>query len=469
MRNNTNVNERDIIRYGFFLLLMILTVIHTVAQTPEEAIASSNNSSDLSVPKLAIDTLDEPSWKPHWIAKKEQFKIDIRSMVQLWSIYSTDFEVYNATTKTYEPVDDRFNTSLRRARLAFSGEPYPRLKYTVILFYDQIGRDVLSSGVGVSNKTEPSVGIWDAFFQWKVLRNSEALHFIGGWFRPQIQREAITSGWSVNSFEKSASQGYLRNHLVGTGIGRAAGINIGGLLNGKNVGINYNVGIFNPETTGLNGNSTGKNFSPLLTARAVVTLGDPEMNSYGISYETNYFNERKGISLDFNFAKQGETDLFTSSQTITTGFLFNYDAVNLDGEWTWMERASQITSVEQGVRDINVRTGTGHIRAGVNIPAGRFIIEPVAMAMHFEGAKSAEGQADAKTLNASSGSETTYDVGINWYLDRKNLKLMLHYTFREGDAGAAGDGATVNQYFSQSGVGAIRRGNWLGIGLNAIF
>lgn len=467
MSNNTNVNSRTI--YWVFSLLMTLTVIYADAQTSNEIIASSQSLVHLSAPKQEADTLDELNWKPHWITKKEQFKIDIRSMVQLWSIYSTDFEVYNATTKTYEPVDDRFNTSLRRARLAFSGEPYPRLKYTVMLFYDQIGRDVLSSGVGVSNKADPSVGIWDAFFQWKVLPNSEALYFVGGWFRPQIQREAITSGWSVNSFEKSASQGYLRNHLVGTGIGRAAGVNIGGLLNRENFGINYNVGVFNPETTGLNGNSTGKNFSPLLTARAVLTLGDPEMKSYGIGYETNYFNERRGLSLDFNFAKQGETDLFKSSQTITTGFLFNYDAINLDGEWTWMKRAGHVTSPEQESRFFEVRTGTGHIRAGVNIPAGRFIIEPVAMAMHFEGAKSAEGQADAKTLNTSSGSETTYDVGINWYLDRKNLKLMLHYTFREGDAGAAGDGATVNQYFSQSGVGAIHRGNWLGIGLNAIF
>ncbi len=469
MESNTNMVRGRVIIFGSFLLMMLLTVNALMAQMSEEAVASAGTLASLYPTEQKADTLDAPSWKPRWIPKKELFKFNIQSMVQLWSIYSTDFEVYNETTKTYERVDDRFNTSLRRARLSFSGEPYPRLKYTVMLFYDQIGRDVLSSGIGVSNRVEPSVGIWDAFFQWKVLPNSEALHVVGGWFRPQIQREAITSGWSVNSFEKSASQGYLRNHLVSTGIGRAAGIHIGGLLNHNHFGINYHVGVFNPETTGSNGNSTGKNFSPLLTSRVVLTLGDPEMTSYGISYKTNYFNERKGLSLDFNFAKQGKTDLFESSQTIGTGFLLNYGTLNLDGEWTWMERAGQVTSPEQKPRDFEVSTGTGHLRAGVNIAAGRFIIEPVAMAMHFKGAKNAEGQADAKLLNASSGSETTYDVGINWYLDRKNLKLMLHYTFREGDAGAAGDGSTVNQYFTQSGVGAIHRGNWLGIGLNTIF
>ena len=52
---------------------------------------------------------------------------------------------------------------------------------------------------------------------------------------------------------------------------------------------------------------------------------------------------------------------------------------------------------------------------------------------------------------------------------KEGLKVLLHYTWRAGDPGAAGDGATVNEYFYQSGVGAIRRGNWIGLGINAIF
>ena len=69
----------------------------------------------------------------------------------------------------------------------------------------------------------------------------------------------------------------------------------------------------------------------------------------------------------------------------------------------------------------------------------------------------------------SAGEETTFDAGVNWFLDGKNLKLALHYTWRSGDPGDAGDGSQVNAFFSQSGVGAIRRGNWLGLGLSAIF
>ena len=91
------------------------------------------------------------------------------------------------------------------------------------------------------------------------------------------------------------------------------------------------------------------------------------------------------------------------------------------------------------------------------------------MVMNFNGAKNAAEQADAAALRMSAGSEKTFDAGINWYLDRKNLKLMLHYTWRSGDPGDAGDGSQVNMYFSQSGIGAIHRGDWLGVGLNAIF
>jgi hypothetical protein len=91
------------------------------------------------------------------------------------------------------------------------------------------------------------------------------------------------------------------------------------------------------------------------------------------------------------------------------------------------------------------------------------------MVRKFNGEMNAAGQANATTLKMSAGEETTYDAGVNWYLDGKNLKLALHYTWRSGNAGSAGDGSQVNAYFSQNGVGAIRRGNWLGLGLSAIF
>ncbi|MDZ4683324.1 MAG: hypothetical protein SH848_12895 [Saprospiraceae bacterium] len=83
---------------------------------------------DLAQPADSVQAAPK-LWKPRWIQKKEAFKLSVKSMVQLWSIYSTDFEIYNTTTGAYERVDHWFNVSLRRARLAFSGEPYPGLQY----------------------------------------------------------------------------------------------------------------------------------------------------------------------------------------------------------------------------------------------------------------------------------------------------------------------------------------------------
>jgi hypothetical protein len=358
---------------------------------------------------------------------------------------------------------------LRRARLVLSGTPYPNLGYYVAFHYDQIGRDILASGVGGANRADPNLGVWDAFFQWKITQKNETLNLVAGWFRPQMQRESITSGYSVNSFEKSMSQNYLRTHLVGTGPGRAMGLNLGGIWGKGKINLNYNLGLFNPVTEELAGASAGKQFSPLWAGRVSLSLGEPEFKKYGISYDINFYNKRKGISLDFNAAHQGEGDLFQASSSYGPGFLLNWGPLNLDGEWVWMQRQGERMLADSSLRQFTARAATGHLRLGVNVPAGRFMVEPAFMVMNFNGAKNAAEQADAAAMRMSAGSEKTFDAGINWYLDRKNLKLMLHYTWRTGDPGDAGDGSQVNMYFSQSGIGAIHRGDWLGVGLNAIF
>ncbi|MBK8562848.1 MAG: hypothetical protein IPN76_05750 [Saprospiraceae bacterium] len=398
-----------------------------------------------------------------WLPKNSKYLPDVKAFVQLWAIHSTGMEIYNTTSKKYEAVDDRFNVSLRRARVAFSGEPYTGLRYNVSLMYDQTGRDILTSGVGAFNKADPAVGILDAFVQWRIGK-TEALNLVGGWFRPQVQRESITGAWATNSFEKSMSQNYLRNHLVGTGLGRAAGLNLGGILTKNKLSLNYNLGVFNPVNASLSGGSVGKKYAPLLAGRASLSIGDPEFQKYAISYDINFFNKRKGISLDFNIAQQGETEQFQSSTAYGPGLLLHWGPLNLDGEWMFLEREGR-----DSLGSFTAKEGTGHLRLGVNVPTGRFILEPTFMVMQFKGGMDAKEQANAAALKMSAGEETTFDAGVNWYLDGKNLKLALHYTWRNGEAGAAGDGAQVNAFFSQNGVGAIRRGNWLGLGLNAIF
>ena len=409
----------------------------------------------------------------NWLPKKDGFKIEPFIMVQLWSSYTTGQEVYNPEQKQYELVDDRFNVQLRRARLGFRAEPYEGLRFTVVGAYDLIGRDVLTGQVGgTNNGSLPEFGIWDAFFQWRLKKGSEAFNVVGGYFRPQLSRESITSGWAVNSMEKSMSQNYIRKHLVGTGPGRAAGINLGGLLLDGNggLGLNYNLGVFNPLTLANNGNSTGSAFAPLFAGRAVIYLGSPEMDKYKIGYNINYFGQRKGLSVGAGGAWQGRTDVFESSYAASADFLFNWGPLNVDGEWNLMWREGSRPLADDVERNFTYSSNTGHLRLGYNIIVGKkAFLEPSFMLMQFNGARSLDGQADAKAVGASSGAERTYDAGINWYLNKTNLKLMLHYTWHEGDAGEAAPGFAGNQYFSQSDVGAIHRGNWLGLGVNAVF
>lgn len=405
----------------------------------------------------------------HWLKKKEGFKIEPFLSLQLWSTYSIGQETYNIANKQYESVDNRLNFLLRRARFGFRAEPLERVQFYIALAYDGVGRDVNSALVAPGNNGNlPSIGLFDAFLQYKILKNSEGLHVIGGYFRPQLSRESITAAWAVPSMDKAGSQNYLRAHLVGVSPGRALGFNIGGLLLHNH--LHYNIGIFNPVFQSNGSNSTGNHYSPLTVGRVALSIGQPEFKNYKIGYDINYYNERKGLTLGVGGARQGKTDLFTNNYTASVDLLFNYNNLNLDGEWNWLSRSGERSLADNSIRQFTYNSQAGHVRLGYNIIAfHKLFLEPTFMLARFQGGLDATAQADAKAVGESSGEDFGYDAGMNWHLQKRNLKIMLHYTWRAGNAGAAGDGATVNQYFSQSNVGAIHRGNWIGLGLNAIF
>ena len=56
------------------------------------------------------------------------------------------------------------------------------------------------------------------------------------------------------------------------------------------------------------------------------------MKKYGISYQTNYFNKRNGLSLGISYANQGPTDLFYRNSAVQPDILFNWGSFNLDAE-----------------------------------------------------------------------------------------------------------------------------------------
>ena len=403
------------------------------------------------------------------------FSIQPFFQFQLWGSHSTDFQQYNVEDQRYEDVGNRWNTMIRRGRTGVKGVAYDRIKYQISLAYDFIGRDIRSSVVGGVNPTNPRLFIWTAYAQYQMKEESEGLYLTAGFFTPQLGRESITSAFDVTSLEKTIAQRYIRRHLVGSGPGKAVGLNLGGLVKGdRKVYAEYNLGLFNPlnselRTTNTFGNSSGFQSSPLIVGRGVLYLGDPELIQYKLSRSANSYGKRYGISIALGGSYQGETDLYDESTDLGVDILWNQGNWNLDGEWHWMSRSGDRVLNNGTNRMFTGNFQIGYIRTSYNfLLSNSQIIEPAISWSQFKGPDEFEEQLDAMSVGSFAGEETSYDIGLNWYIKGRNLKFALHYTFGEGDTGAMGDGATVNEYFNQPGLGAIKRGNWLGWGMNVL-
>lgn len=406
-----------------------------------------------------------------WSKKLKDYKIKPIIGLQLWSTYTFDTKIFDEEIGKYRAVDNRFNTQIRRTRLGIKGQPYQNLKFNFTTSLDLVGRDILAATQGGGNNGgSPIFRIWNAYLQWKISKKNDGLNLTVGYIPPQIGRESITSALRVSSMEKSWSQNYLRRQLVGTGPGRALGINIGGLFldDNKNWGWSYDVEIFNPVFQDFGGNSVGEEYAPLLVGRVALYLGDGESVSYTISHKTNYMNQRKGFTIAFAGTHQGETILFKKQVALGIDWLLNWNKLNFDGEWTFLTKTGERFSNNQNT-SFYVDSNTGYTRISYNltIPKGR-VVEPVFMMTQFNGALDATHQADAIAVKAFAGKDYAFDLGINYYWN-PDLKFSFHYILRNADAGDAGDGATFNNYYFQNGVGAIQRGNWLGVGVVSIF
>lgn len=416
---------------------------------------------------LSFSSLAAQSDSSRWQKKLEQFKLQPILGFQMWGTYTHGAELFNSTTQQYESVDDRFNAQIHRTRLGVKGQPYPHLKFNLTAALDFVGRDQLSAvEAGANNGAGPRFNIWHAFLQWKLSANNEAANLVFGYFTPMIGREALSSALRSPSMEKAWSQNYLRRHLVGTGPGRAAGINLGGLLNKKDSDskfqFGYDIGVFNTTFQNFSGNSSGTKWSPLVVSRLVLYFGDPELSQYGIGHKFNYFGKRKGLSLAFSGATQGETDLFLNNQAAGMDVLFNWGKFNFDAEWTYLWRTGNTNNEE-----FTLSSSTGYLRLGYNINLKKgYVLEPLLNWVQFNGVTSLKEQNQAAAVGALSGTDSYMDIGFNFYFN-PDLKISLHYTLRDGDAGDMGAGFTGNNYFTQGGL-VIRRGSWLGLGLVAI-
>lgn len=322
-----------------------------------------------------------------------------------------------------------------------------------------MGQDALAGYVGAPNNTaSPKFRIWNALTQYKVSKNSEALYWTMGYFSPLISRESITSPFAVGAFEKAWSQNYIRRHVVGTGPGRIVGSNFGGFFQGdsQKLSFDYNLGLWNPRLIAFNGNSAGQKFSPLLTYRLGIHLGDAEWNKYSRGHKFNYKGQRKGITLAISGSRQGESDLWENNTSFGVDVLANFGTLNIAGEWMQLKRE---------FNGINSSANTGFIKAGTYVKlANGKELEPVLTYVFFDGPMDLRAQEDAFSIDSFSGKDNYFEMTLNYYLNKK-VRLSLAYTLRDGDSGAIGPEPVNNNFYKQGGVGTIQRGNYLGFGL----
>jgi hypothetical protein len=369
---------------------------------------------------LALSVIPITSWSQEYFTKPDSsFKaIQPNASIQLWGVYSMHEQAQLIEGGALEPVDNRLSFMGRRARFGFKGQPYTGLHYTLTVHYDNLGKDKLNAARGSTNAGE--LGILDAYVSYQLTKKDQ-LWLTGGYFQPQGSREAITGDMLVNSFDKSVSQGYVRQHINGKGYGRSAGLNLGGILRHqqKPIQLEFHVGIFGNNASGTDTKrfpeSSGIQWSPIITERIAISIGDPDKSKYSINYDANnFFNQRKGITIGGYHTQQGRSDVFQSNSTIGIDVLFNYNRWNFDTEINWLQRSKD-------GEDFHAQTG--HIRLGYNVILGdKYFLEPMISWVKYKGDNGGQ----------FSGEDEVFDLGVNWYINKKNCKIALHYIMQDG-------------------------------------
>lgn len=393
--------------------------------------------------------------------EQESPKLVIKPILslQLWATYTDGQSLYDAGSQQYVPVDNRLNFLLHRSRSGIKGSYGDQWVYNFTTSLDFVGQDLLAGTVGAANNgASPRFRIWNAFVQYKIKPTSEALNLTFGYMGPQYSRESITSPFTTNSFEKAWSQNYIRRHIAGSGPGRLVGLNVGGLMNkGTNkLAFNYDLGIYNPRYTDFSGNSSGQFYSPLLTYRLGIHIGDPEYQKYSWGHKFNYKGARNGVTLSVSGSQQGKASLWDDNTSFGVDMLANFGNLNLAGEWMQLKRS--LGTVES-------KSTTGFIKAGYYLKlANQKELEPVLTYVYFNGPRDARSVLDATSIGSFTGQDNYIEATLNYYVSNK-IRLSLSYTLREGDNGDQAPETVGNNYYFQGGVGPIQKGNYLGFGL----
>lgn len=389
------------------LLLMVgLAVTHT-ANAQETAKDSSTIWKKMQEPKaVAI----------------EGKKIEITQSLQLWDVYTLE-------TLGAQAQESRNDLYIRRGRLGVKGDLQKNVSFNVSFAYDGIGRDKKTAGNGSPNPDDNhDFFLWEAFTTWS---HKPMFNITAGYFRPQVGREHMTAAFKTSSFEKSLSNFQPRAHAIARGTGRELGINVGGLQKGNGWSFNYNFGLFDMSGEKLIGE--GSKSLPMIASRLAFTLGDPEMEKYGIGYTHSYYGKRKGITLGVNSTYQGETAVFTSNSFYGADVLANWGPWDFTMEWDWLYRNSFL---EQEPTDIiPPLTESTTDQVFTYKLAYNFLLKngKILQAAGMYSGQLASDWGNRQGLNSLTGAtdQKVYDIGINYLINKDNLKLNLHYIWGE--------------------------------------
>jgi len=382
--------------------------------------------------------------------------------VQFWDVYT-----FNAVDDDGNKVDDRHNLFIRRGRVGTTGHFQPRIRYLLTFAFDGIGLDAFSGNQGTPQAPDnQNFFLWDAFVTFALNRTWADLTV--GYLRPQVGRESITSSLAVNSLVKTLNNVYPRQHIVGRGSGREMGFNLGGLYSRQNWSLNYNVGLYSTNHERIAGVAGGgsKN-AALWTGRIAVSFGEPELEVYGIGYQVNFFDDRRGITLAINGTYQGETNQtsandsdgeevyiggFRNNSLLGCDLLANLGQLSVSAEYDWLHREFDEAFAGSLARPTASKyTDTvWFMRAGYNFPLHNGqVLEPVLMYTRFDG--------DPYSAVFPDGQHEVFSAGMNWYLDRNKLKVNLHFHSHAG--------RPVSLFSDELG----KEGDYAGAGLQMVF
>jgi hypothetical protein len=380
---------------------------------------------------------------PRFTFDEGRKSLEIMQTYQLWGVETFD-------PQNIPVADARADLYLRRARLGLKGQAYPTLDYLVWFAYDNVGKDPVTGTLG-SPQAVPNTTfqVWDAYLTWHA--DSAWANLTGGLLRPLVGREFASSYTAVPSLEKSLTHYYVRDHLHTRPSGRETGINLGG-YKADSIGhwaFGYDFGLFDAAQEKTSAAPAGSlKWSPLYAGRLSATLGDPENKDYKLGSDYNYFGKRKGVTLSVYGSWQGRSDEkldtaqanpyaggFKQSSVGGASLTANWGGLEIDGEMDFLYReftpgfpAAYAATKKNAayVQGPDFTDRVWHVRGGYTLPAGTTYVEPALMYARFEGEKTSP----TNTL----GEDAVLDAGVNWYIQKNNLKLSLHYVRQEGEA-----------------------------------